>query len=140
MMTTTTTSTAQTSMGQIPRYQALARCLGHIQSVRGEPRFAAALERSEERLERLMETAPSGSGFDAGTQVNEDRSDVLIFTTAFHHMDEAGFYDGWTEHTIRVKPSLAWGFDLKVSGRDRNGIKEYIADMFACWLNEEVGY
>jgi hypothetical protein len=87
-----------------------------------------------------METAPSGSGFDAGTQVNEDRSDILLFTTAYHHMDEDGFYDGWTEHTVRVKPSLAWGFDLTVSGRDRNDIKDYIADVFACWLNEMVGY
>jgi hypothetical protein len=87
-----------------------------------------------------METAPSGSGFDNGTQIDEDRSDVLRFATAFHHMDECGMYDGWTEHTIRVKPSLAWGFDLKVSGRDRNGIKDYIADVFAQWLNEMVVY
>jgi hypothetical protein len=87
-----------------------------------------------------METAPSGSGFDNGTQIDRDRSDVLIFSTSFHHMDEAGGYDGWTEHTVRVKPSLAWGFDLTVSGRDRNGIKDYIADVFSPWLNEMVDY
>jgi hypothetical protein len=55
-------------------------------------------------------------------------------------MNETGFYEGWTEHTIRVKPSLAWGFDLSISGPDRDGIKDYIADVFAWWLNEEVGY
>jgi hypothetical protein len=27
-----------------------------------------------------------------------------------------------------------------VDRRDRNGIKDYIADTFACWLNEEVHY
>jgi len=135
-----TTTAAQTSLSPIPRYQALARCLDHIQRVRDEPRFAAALERSEERLERLMETAPSGSGFDAGTSVDTDRSDVLIFSASFHHMDDAGYYGGWTEHTVRVKPSLAWGFDLTVSGRDRNGIKDYIGETFADWLNEMVDY
>jgi hypothetical protein len=134
------TATTWPNPDLIPRYQALARCLSHINQVRDQPRFAAALERSEERLARLMETAPSGSGFDAGTQIDEDRSDTLVFTTAFHHMNEGGYYDGWTEHTVRVKPSLAWGFDLTVSGRDRNDIKDYIADTFACWLNEMVGY
>jgi hypothetical protein len=125
---------------RIPRYQALARCLDHIQRVRDQPRFAAALERSEERLARLMETAPSGSGFDAGTQIDEDRSDVLRFATSYHHMNDGGMYDGWTEHVIRVKPSLAWGFDLTVSGPNRNDIKDYIADVFSQWLNELVEY
>lgn len=78
------------------------------------------------------EYMPRGSGFDAGTvfQIEKSTPDNLIFTTSFHHMDQHGGYDGWTEHTIRVKPSFIGRFDLTVSGRNRNGIKEYIAETF----------
>lgn len=81
---------------------------------------------------------PSGSGFDSGTSIDVDRSrpDRLVLTTAFHHMDDAGYYDGWTEHAIIVRPSLIHGFELRIDGRDRNGIKEYIADVFGALLAE----
>lgn len=81
---------------------------------------------------------PSGSGFDSGTTFNfeESKKDKLVFDTSFHHMNEHGFYDGMTEHKVIVTPS--WhSFDIKVTGRDRNQIKEYIADCFYSVLNEE---
>jgi len=53
-------------------------------------------------------------------------------------MNEHGFYDGWTEHRITVKPSLAFGFELTISGRDRNEIKDYLSDVFYLWLREET--
>lgn len=124
----------------IPRYQAIARCLDHIRRVEGDPKFAPALEASRGRLERLMNSAPSGSGFNNGTEVDVGRNGTLEFTTEFHHMNDAGYYDGWTHHIVRVKPSLAWGFELTVSGRNRNEIKDYIHEVFDTWLREEVDY
>lgn len=75
---------------------------------------------------------PSGSGFDSGTEVDLDRStgEKLVVSTSFHHMDEHGGYDGWTEHTVTVRPSLQHGFLLTIGGRDRNGIKDYIGEVF----------
>lgn len=83
---------------------------------------------------------PSGSGFDSGTKLDEDAStpDKLVFLTSFHHMNDCGMYDGWTEHKVTVTPSLAFGYDLRVSGRDRNGIKDYIAETFGHALDTEV--
>jgi hypothetical protein len=83
---------------------------------------------------------PSGSGFDAGTTLDEGASspDKLVFDTSFHHMDEHGGYDGWTEHKVIVTPSLAHGCDLRVTGRDRNDIKSYIGETFAHALDTEV--
>jgi hypothetical protein len=96
--------------------------------------------RHTERIEQLCkEHAPSGSGFDNGTQFNMDASsaDVLVFNTAFHHMSEHGFYDGWTEHAVRVRPD--WhGVRVSVSGRNRNGIKDYIAEVFHGLASVEV--
>lgn len=86
----------------------------------------------------LMAGAPSGSGFDSGTKLVSGGADKLVFQTAFHHMNENGMYDGWTEHTITVLPSLLFDFSIKVSGRNRNDIKDYITDVFSSWLGMEI--
>lgn len=76
---------------------------------------------------------PHGSGFDSGTKLDYDESlpSKLVFKTAFHHMDEYGYYDNWTYHTIIIRADLAFGIDIKVTGRDRNDIKEHIHSCFA---------
>lgn len=76
---------------------------------------------------------PHGAGFDIGTELDMDKSSSgrLVFSTSFHHMDEMGGYDGWTDHSVIVTPSLTHVFDLRITGRDRNGIKDYIADVFS---------
>ena len=53
-------------------------------------------------------------------------------------MNDAGSYDGWTDHVITVRPSLAFGFELKISGPNRNDIKEYIHDTFDTALSAEI--
>ena len=97
-------------------------------------------DRWTEKLAGYELLLPSGSGFDSGSNLDFDRStgEKIIITTSFHHMDDVGSYDGWTEHIITVKPSLYFGFTLSISGRNRNGIKEYIAEMFNELLNQEV--
>lgn len=83
---------------------------------------------------------PSGSGWDNGTSINLDASssERLRFYGGFHHMDEYWFYDGWTEHTIDVTASLAFGLNLRITGRNRNGIKDYLAEMFQHILRSEL--
>lgn len=90
-------------------------------------------------LDLVREHAPSGSGFDAGTQIDLDRSrpNRLVFTTEFHHMDD-GSYCGWTSHDAIVTPDLVCGVRIRVTGRDRNGIKDYIADCFSALADMEV--
>jgi hypothetical protein len=85
---------------------------------------------------------PHGAGFDAGTSLDESQShaDKVIFHTSFHHMNDAGYYDGWTEHTVTVTPSLIHGINLRVSGRNRNEIKDHIAESFDYILRSDVTY
>jgi hypothetical protein len=73
---------------------------------------------------------PSGSGIDNGCQVDLDKSngDKIVIHLGYHHMNENGFYDGWTEHTATITPSFD-GIDIKLSGRDRNDINDYLADV-----------
>ena len=96
-------------------------------------------DKHEEHIEELLAILPSGSGFDSGTTLDWDAShaDKLVFTTSFHHMNEMGGYDGWTDHTITVTPSFS-GINLRVGGRNRNDIKESIHECFYQALREDL--
>jgi hypothetical protein len=86
------------------------------------------------------EFLPAGSGFDSGSIVNLDasRPGSIRLETEFHHMNAGGFYDGWTAHGVTLRP--AFGFPaLRVTGRDRDGIKDYIAETFRAALEARVG-
>lgn len=89
------------------------------------------------KIRRLESMLPSGSGIDNGTTVIECTPTKVVMECGFHHMDEHGYYNGWTHHRITVTPTFA-GIVVKVSGRDRNGIKEYLADTYATCLESEV--
>jgi hypothetical protein len=91
-------------------------------------------DRHANNLEDLVKKyLPRGSGFDNGTKFNWDESkdNKLVFDTAFHHMDENGYYDGWSEHKIIITPDLVNDFNVKITGKNRNNIKEYINSCFS---------
>jgi len=95
----------------------------------------------DDKIERLVEDhMPSGSGIDSGTKLDMARShaDKLVFTFGYHHMDDNGYYCGWTEHTCIVTPSLRDDYNMRITGRDRNSIKEYLADTFSHALQTDV--
>lgn len=99
------------------------------------------LDKHTERIQKIVKDyMPSGSGFDNGVKLNLDLSNEnkLVFETSYHHMNEVGSYDGWTEHTITVTPSLAFSYRLKISGRNRNNIKEHIGETFGQALDVEI--
>ena len=86
---------------------------------------------------------PSGSGFDNGTKFDFDlskptksRPEQLVFQTAFHFMNGDGFYDGWEDYTIYVTPSLTSNINLRIIGKNRNDIKDYIHEVFYFSLTE----
>jgi hypothetical protein len=91
-------------------------------------------------LARIMLSAPSGSGFDRGTQIDWDKStpEKLVFQTAFHHTDDAGYYAEWSTHDVIVTPSFT-GSIIRVSGRNVRGIKYYIEETFREWLDSCPG-
>lgn len=90
------------------------------------------LTKHRDRIEQIVDDLlPSGSGWDQGTKLDEGSSteNKLVFVGSYHHMDEGGGYDGWTDHKITVTPTFA-GVSVSISGRNRNGIKEYLSDLF----------
>ena len=98
-------------------------------------------QRHTDRIEKLIDDVmPRGSGFDSGRWLDLRRSkpDRLVICTSFHHMDDNGMYICWTDHDVIVKPSLAFGFMLQITGRNKRDINDYIAEMFGTALHSEI--
>jgi hypothetical protein len=110
-----------------------SNCIAH----KNEEWFHKSTERIHEIVKNHL---PSGSGVDNGTRIDLEKSteEKLVFQADFHHMNEWGCYDGWTEHTVTVRASLFDRFTVTVSGRNRNQIKDHIAELFYWALRETV--
>lgn len=82
-------------------------------------------------IETMCKDLPIGSGIDSGTQFDHENSNPakLIFNTSFHHMDNSGGYDGWSEHKVIITPSFG-SFEMNITGKNRNDIKEYLSQVF----------
>lgn len=124
-----------------PLYKQIAICLESLANclASNNAEWRARWESNAEDL--TLNFMPSGSGIDCGTKLDIDASlaqGKLVFTLSYHHMNENGMYDGWTEHKAIVSPSLAHGFELKITGRDRNQIKEYLHETLHFCLSKEI--
>ena len=87
------------------------------------------------------ECLPSGSGIDSGCRITvKDLAtrgrESFEITFGFHFMDEYGYYDGWEDYRLVVRPSLLTLLDLKIVGKNRNDIKDYLYDTFDSALRE----
>ena len=84
---------------------------------------------ADARQTRINDLLPHGSGFDNGTKIESVNDSKIVFSTAFHHMDDNGFYCGWTEHKVIVTASLQHGFIIRCTGKNKRDIKEYIENV-----------
>ena len=97
------------------------------------------LDKHTEKLIAIEKELPSGSGIDCGTKIDtrDLKKNQFKLTLSFHHMDDNGGYDGWTEHVITVRPCFD-SIDLTISGKNRNMIKEYLYDVYFSALTCEI--
>lgn len=103
-------------------------------------------EKHTELIRLLAENClPSGSGFDSGTKVDLDNStgDKIVLLSEFHHMNDGGSYDGWSNMTITIKPSLIHDVDIKINCHGSLATKyrdtlDYWYDTFQTELTREV--
>lgn len=104
------------------------------------PRNDEWFDKWTNRINELVRKLPSGSGIDCGTKIDLDATheEKLVLYASFHHMNDGGFYDGWTEHTITVTPSFTSKINLRISGRNRNDIKEYLNEEYYHALTQEL--
>lgn len=94
--------------------------------------------RHEATIEAIQRLLPSGSGIDSGTTIELEKCsrNRIVLSLGFHHMNDSGMYDGWTQHRITLRPDLLFDFDLHISGPNRNDIKEYLGQTYEFALRE----
>ena len=129
---TETATTERTDM--MPVYRAFSRLLAWN---------APAGEWSGKRddmLARIVDMLPHGSGIDSKLDIDDSKPQRIIVRFSFHHMDENGYYDGWTDHSAIITPCLVNGYSLKITGRDRNQIKDYLHETFDYAISRMIDY
>lgn len=85
-----------------------------------------------DKLESIQDNIlPSGSGIDSGCtlQLDDIWQDKITIFTEYHHMNEVGYYTHWTKHKITVYPNFD-GIRLSITGKNDNGIKDYLYELF----------
>lgn len=129
-------------MSNRPLYQVLASLIdAHARCMERSGHADEWRKRYRDRIKALVrDKMPSGSGCDIGTKIDLETSkpDRLVFCVEFHHMDDHGHYDGWTSHEVIVTPSLQFGISLRITGRNRNEIKDHLHEIFDLSLRAEV--
>jgi hypothetical protein len=92
-------------------------------------------------IEVIQEHLPSGSGFDNGCSLNfeESKTNKLVINCDYHHMDENGYYDGWSYNKIVITPDLRWEFNMKlVNMKGGKKLKDYDREYFIDTLNHHL--
>lgn len=128
-------------MTQKPLYKVLANAIGarkrcHATENPWFEKWSDLIDHCEK------EHLPSGSGIDSGCTIDRDYStdEKIIITSSYHAMNENGYYDGWIDFTVTVKPSFISGINLKITGRFGKyaDLKEYLYDVFGTALTAKV--
>ena len=101
-------------------------------------KIAGELSKTTPDLPSLEDLLPSGSGIDCGTKISpKSTRNKTVLICEYHKMDKAGGYSGWTTYKIIITPDLRWGFNLKIVGKDHDGLKEYLYDIYSEYLNSK---
>ena len=124
-------------------YQAIASKLQAMKNLENMDDVNGWYDKHAESIGGLIkEHFPHGSGFDGliWLDFNNSTPQKLVFFAEYHHMNENGYYDGWSTLKIVVKPSLEWGFDFKITGiaRKYRFDNEYFEDVVNSFLTMEV--
>lgn len=86
---------------------------------------------------------PSGSGIDSGCQINLDEStpDKIILNSAYHAMDEDGFYCGWIHFSVVVTSSLEFDINIEFTNiQNDSDLDEWESDSLFDYLYDTFDY
>lgn len=133
----------------MPLYRAMAHRLAQIANLQeaARPLDDPFLVEAKQALKDLIDELPHGSGIDCDWHVTGERPGgehgckKLILRNSYHHMDECGGYDGWTDFKVTVTGDLLSDIDVLVQGRfpaKYADTRDYLCEILTHALKEEV--
>lgn len=97
-------------------------------------------DKHEETIENIIKSLPHGSGIDGVTKIDLEKStaEKIVIYSEYHCMNEDGYYDGWVDFIITIKPSLQFGINLNITGNfgKNQELKDYLYETFDSDLRE----
>lgn len=89
-------------------------------------------DEAEDRINEMCKGIPHGSGIDGYCDIDLTASTDkrIVFKFEFHHMDENGFYCGWTQHKAIITPTFG-GFNIRITGKNYRDIKDYLHSLWS---------
>ena len=103
-----------------------------------ETKFGIAMQNHEKTVRWIeRQFLPHGSGIDSGCKVDMEASndEKIVITCEYHHMNDGGYYDGWTSHRVVVRPAFR-GLKLSIRGRNRQDVHDCLYEVFDSSLQE----
>jgi len=139
------TQAAEYGMQKVALYKMMAARITAIENCKryGDTEWEP---RHQEELKKLLDFLPHGSGIDEDWTISIDRSNSerIVLSNSFHVMNEVGFYDGWIDFTVTIRPDFISGFKMNIKGRfsdyrwQGESIKEYLYQVLDFGLRESV--
>jgi hypothetical protein len=118
-------------MEHIKLYAAISRAVQARQTCL-DTHDLQGMEKHTETLVRLEKLLPHSAKIDLA----ESRLEKLVFNIAFRH--DPTTFQGVTEHSVVVTPSLAFNFHLRVSGQNIGNVRALLAREFREGLQKLV--
>lgn len=88
-------------------------------------------------VDKILNALPSGSGFDKKWRYDRTtKSGWFIFDGGFHNMNSDGYYDGWTDLTLKVNVHDYTDFKLSLS----NGKRKYMDSFHKEVYSDDIYY
>ena len=104
-------------------------------------RYQKAIDGHETTLEYIEKyILPHGSGIDGDSEIDwyNSKSDKFVIHSSYHVMTD-GYYDGWIDYTVNVKPSW-YDIDMHITGKfgKNQDEKEYLYQVYNQILTENL--
>ena len=93
-------------------------------------------DRCEAIIKQFEDALPIGSGI-VSTEVISVTNKKIVISFDYQHLNENGYYDGWTHHEARITATFG-GYTMYISGRNRNDIKPYLHELFSCHISKFI--
>lgn len=95
-----------------------------------------------QEINKIIDLIPHGSGIDSETifDFEKSNSQKLILKSAYHNLNENGYYDSRTYFKIVLSPSFI-DFDLEIVSnfpKKYSSTKEYLQEIFYYSFNQDI--
>ena len=103
-------------------------------------KIASELERKDPDFTELERIAKNYLPLGGVCKIIDEKryKNRIVIKAQYHVMNDAGYYIGWYTYKIIVKPTFQHGLDFTITGRDYNGLREYVGDCVYNALDMEV--